>query len=159
MGTKRQTKTAEEYAESIELDFRLVHAPRSKKQADGLLSIQKTLIKYDSKAYAELSQHTSHINDPDRDLTFTLDKIQAIEDYLLKYYDWLLFYSEIQTLHKLADKIQDLSHITTDMFVEQIMKSVVSELTELEFSENMILKGTRKIPALKATFKSILTED
>ena len=79
MGTKRQTKTVEEYAESIELDFRLVHAPRSEKQADGLLSIQKALIKYDSKAYSELSQHASNINDPSRDLTFALDKIQAIE--------------------------------------------------------------------------------
>ncbi len=159
MGTKRQPKEVEEYAKKLGLDSRLVHIPRSIMQADGLLSIQNALIQYDSKAYAELSQHTSHINDPGRDLTFTLDKIQAIEDYLLKYYDWLLFYSEIQTLHKLADKIQDLSHITTDMFVEQIMKSVVSELTELKFSENMVIKGTGKTPALKSVFKSILTEN
>ncbi len=160
MVTKKQTDEIQQYIKEIELDDRLAHAPRTKEQADGLLSIQNALIKYDSNAYTVLANHTSQINDPDRDLTSVLDKIQAIEDYLVKYYDDpLLFGSEIQTLHKLADKIQDLNHFTTDDFVKHIMKTIVSELTDLNFSENMIYKGTARNYALKSTFKSILTEN
>ncbi len=160
MGTKKQTIDVELYTREIGLDGRLVHAPRTKEQADGLLSIQNALIKYDSKAYTVLASHTAQINDPDRDLTSVLDKIQAIEDYLLKYYDDpLLFGSEIQTLHKLADKIQNLTHFTNKDFVEHVMKTIVSELTDLNFSENMIYKGSDKHYALKSIFKSILTEN
>ncbi len=159
MVTKKQTDEIQQYIKEIELDDRLAHAPRTKEQADGLLSIQNALIRYDSKVYAVLASKNSQINDPDRDLTSVLDKIQAIEDYLVKYYDTpSQFGSEIQTLHKLADKIQDLNHFTTDDFVKHIMKTIVSELTDLNFSENMINKGTAVNYALKSTFKTILTE-
>ncbi len=160
MATKKQTDAIRQYTKEIGLDALLAHAPRTKKQADGLLSIQNTLMRYDSKTYKILVCHTSQINDPNRDLTSVLDKIQAIEDYLVKYYDTpSQFGSEIQTLHKLADKIQDLNHFTTDDFVKHIMKTIVSELTDLNFSENMIYKGTARNYALKSTFKSILTEN
>ena len=159
MGIKNQTLDIEQYTRDIGLDSRLIHAPKDKKQADGLLSIEKSLMEYESKVYTALVEQNTLRNDPQRDLISTLDKIQAIEDYLVKYYDVpMLFSREIQSLHKLADQIQNFTHFTSNGFVKYIMKGIVSELTDLGFSENMINKGTRKGSALKSVFKSILTE-
>ena len=157
MRIKKQEDRIREYSTEIGLVSDLIHAPRTITQADGLLNMQNSLIKHDAKFYSELNRNTELINDPGRDLTFTLDKIQAIEDYILKYHDPSLYWSEIKNLHSLANKIQDSYRYLPSMLVADVLKAVVIELTELGFSDNMITKGPKNNYALKSVFKSILT--
>ncbi len=155
---KKQPLEINAYANEIGLDYRLLNAPRTKEQADKLLSLQITLINYDAKAYKEIRQHTSQINDPYADKTRVLEHITAIESYLDKYYDNLMFMSELNVLKHLRERIEDNTHITTEQFVDLVMDNVVKELYEMGFTNNIIIKGIKNTPALKTSFTSILKE-
>ena len=158
MRMKKQSEEIEHYAVKIGLDNRLVFAPRTIEQADTLLSLQLAILKYDSHSYKAILEQNQNINDPYRDKTSVISKIDDIEQYMDKYYDGLMFITERNQLKQLRTRINNLQHYTAESFISHILDTVLAELYNIGFKESIIIKGTKNVLPLKSTFRSFLTD-
>lgn len=146
------------YSKELGLDERLIHASKTKAQADTLLSITNAILKYDRVSYQNLKTQNDTIKDPYRDLTSIIDKIDGIENYISKYHDGLSFYVELKQLQDLKNKLHSAYRLKTKDFVDLVMNNIEKELLDNGFSKQIIIKGSKNTQALKTIFKSLLTE-
>lgn len=146
------------YSKTIGLVPKLTCASKSKKQADLLLEIQKSILKYDRVSYQDVKKQNETIKDPNRDLISVLSKITDIENYISKYHDGLFFYSELIQLNKLKEKLSEANRIKTKDIVDIVMKTIEKELLDYGFSKEIITKGSQNTLPLKTIFKSLLTD-